>query len=226
MDIIGVFLFTHVLSPSLPRLNEFCTFVSVKSTMFTREDNYFLRNLIWMMAILLFSSCENNLNTVTLITSKDKTPLQVEDNASIFYNDSAKIKFHLISQRIENYGGQDPETVYPKGLSIDAYDDSAHVNGHLEANYAIQHQNTKLVEADNNVRVVNRKGEKLNTEQLFWDESHHKIYTNKYVTIQTAKQIIYGDGLVSNEDFTQYKITNIRGTIQLDSPGDNDNDKK
>ena len=173
-----------------------------------------------MVAVIWLSSCENNLNTVTLITSKDKTPIEVEINASIFYNDSAKTKFHLTAPRIEDYGGSDPYIVYPKGLSIDAYDDSAHVNGHLDANYAIDHQNSKLVEADNNVRVVNRKGEKLNTEQLFWDQNKHKIYSNKYVTIQTAKQIIYGDGLVSNEEFTQYKITNIRGTIQLDSPED------
>jgi len=195
--------------------------------MYRQKGKYFLRSLIIVITFFWLSSCENNLNTVTLITSKDKTPLQIEDNASIFYNDSAKIKFHLIAKRIEDYGGQDdPHLLFPNGIHMDFYDDSAHVNGQLDADYAIRHENTKLMEADKDVRVVNRKGEKLNTEQLFWDESHHKIYTNKYVTIQTARQIIYGDGLVSNEDFTKYKITNIRGTIQLDSPEDNDKDKK
>ena len=82
------------------------------------------------------------------------------------------------------------------------------------------------MEVDNNVSVLNRKGERLNTEQLFWDENKQKIYTNKFVRIKTAKQIIYGDGLISNTDFTQYKITNIRGTIELDTPDDNDKDKK
>jgi len=175
-----------------------------------------------MAVVLCMVSCENNLKTVSLITAKDKNLLYAEENASIFYNDSAKTKFHLTSPRIENYGGPDPYILYPKGVSIDGYDDSAHVNSHIDAGYAIQHQNSKLIEADNNVRVVNRKGEKLNTEQLFWDQNKRSIYTNKYVTIQTARQIIYGDGLVSNEDFTQYKITNIRGTIELDSPEDND----
>jgi len=207
--------------------HEFYTFVSVNLTMFRRKDKYFLRGVILTIILSWLSSCENNMNTVTLITSKDKTPQEVEENASIFYNDSAKTKFHLTAKRIEDYGGQeDPHVIFPKGIHIDFYDDSAHVNGQLDAEYAIRHDNIKMMEADNNVRIVNRKGEKLNTEQLFWDEAHHKIYTNKYVTIQTAKQIIYGDGLVSNEDFTQYKITNIRGTIQLDSPDDNDKDKK
>ena len=166
------------------------------------------------------------MNTVTLLTSNDKTPQQVEDNASIFYTDSAKTKFHLTAKRIENYGGQDPSVVFPKGIHIDFYDDSANVNGHLDADSAIRHENTKLMEADKNVSVLNRKGEKLNTEQLFWDANHHKIYTNKFVRIKTEKQIIFGDGLTSNEDFTQYKITNIRGTIQLDSPEEGEKDKK
>ena len=194
--------------------------------MLTQKGNYILRYLFILGIVLCMASCENNMNTVNLMTTQDKNLRDVEDNASIIYNDSAKTKFHLTAPRIENYEGPDPYRVYPKGLSIDAYDDSAHVNGHLEANYAIEHENSKLIEADNNVRILNRKGEKLNTEQLFWDENKHKIYTNKYVTIQTAKQIIYGDGLTSNEDFTQYKITNIRGTIELDNPVDNDKDKK
>lgn len=171
---------------------------------------------------MFLASCENNLKTVTLITSKDNTPLDIEDTASIVYTDSAKTKFHLTASRIENYGGQDPKLLFPKGIHVDFYDDSDNINGQIDANYAVRHENTKLMEADNNVRVINRKGEKLNTEQLFWDEAKRKIYTNRFVTIKTAKQIIYGDGLVSNEDFSQYKITNISGTIQLDTPDDKD----
>ena len=194
--------------------------------MLSRRRSFFGQGLFIPLALLWLTSCENNLNTVTLITSTDKTPLEVEDNASIVYNDSAKTKFHLIAPRIEDYGDPDAHVLFPKGIHIDFYDDSAHINGHLDADYAIRHEATKLMEADNNVSVLNKKGERLNTEQLFWDAGKHQIYTNKFVRIKTAKQIIYGDGLTSNEDFTQYKINNIRGTIQLDSPDDNDKDKK
>lgn len=194
--------------------------------MFTQKYRYFFRFFFFTGSVLWLTACENNPNTVILLTSQDKNLQDVEENASILYNDSAKTKFHLTAPRIEHYEGADPYLLFPKGVRIDFYDDSAHVNGHLDANYAKRNENTKLSEADNNVRVVNRKGEKLNTEQWFWDANKHKIYTNKYVTIQTAKQIIYGDGLISNEDFTQYKITNIRGTIQLDSPDDNAKEKK
>lgn len=71
------------------------------------------------------------------------------------------------------------------------------------------------MEADNNVVVVNKKHDTLRTEQLFWDEMQHKIYTSKAVNITTKTQILYGDGLVSNEDFSNYQITNIKGSVTI-----------
>jgi lipopolysaccharide assembly outer membrane protein LptD (OstA) len=69
--------------------------------------------------------------------------------------------------------------------------------------------------ARNNVEVINIKGEKLNSEELIWNNKNKKIYTEKFVTIQTKDEIIYGDGLEANEDLTNYKIKKIRGTIQV-----------
>ena len=172
---------------------------------------------IAIIALCLYS-CENKLDTVNLITAKDQTPLGSEQNASIVYTDSAKIKFKLNAPEIERYGGPDPYQVAPKGVTVDFYNDSMSINGYITANYAIRHEKTDIMEADNNVVMVNKKGDRLNTEQLFWNENTHRIYTNKYVEITTSSEIIYGDGLESNEDFTQYTITNIRGTIVLNTP--------
>jgi LPS export ABC transporter protein LptC len=67
-----------------------------------------------------------------------------------------------------------------------------------------------------NVEVVNVKGEKLNTELLVWDEEKKKITSNAFVKITTAKEIITGNGLEANQDFTKYEIKDIIATIRLD----------
>lgn len=170
-----------------------------------------------VIAMCLFS-CENNMDTVNLITAKDKTPLASEENATLIYTDSAKTKFILTAPLIQRYGGADPYQEAPNGINVNFYDDSDRINGHISANYAIRREKAGIMEADNNVVVVNKKGERLNTEQLFWNENKHRIYTNKYVQITTTSEIIYGDGLESNEDFTKYTITNIRGTVMLNTP--------
>jgi len=173
-----------------------------------------------LLAIISLSlySCENNLNTVNLITAKDETPLGSEDNAVFVYTDSARTKFRITAPLIERFGGDDQRQIAKKGINVEFYDDSNRINGHISANYGIRHEKTGLVEGDGNVVVVNKKGERLNTEQLFWSEAKHKIYTNKFVQIKTETEIIYGNGLESNEDFTDYKITEISGTILLNTP--------
>ena len=60
-----------------------------------------------------------------------------------------------------------------------------------------------------------KNGEKLETEKLVWDEANKTIYTDAFVKITTADQVIMGKGLKSNQDFTKYQINEITGTINL-----------
>jgi LPS export ABC transporter protein LptC len=175
--------------------------------------------IFFVLGSFCLFSCENNISTVNLFTAPDKTPEMVEENANIVYVDSSRTKMKLTAPLIERYAGTDPYDEFKKGFKIDFYDDSLRVTSHVSANYGIKHDSKtrQIMEADNDVVVVNKKGEKLNTEQLFWDETKHTIYTNKFVKIQTATQILYGDGLKSNEDFSDYQITNIKGSVSLNS---------
>ena len=63
--------------------------------------------------------------------------------------------------------------------------------------------------------VVNELGDTLYTEKLIWVEKEDRIYTDTYVRIVRRDEIIFGDGLESNQQFTRYKILNIKGTIAL-----------
>ena len=187
--------------------------------MYQKSISPFALKALTLVIALGFYSCENNIDTVNLITAKDNSLLQSEENATYTYTDSSKVKFKLTAPLLNNYGGKDdPHQDCPKGMNVNFYDDSMRVTSHISANYAIRHVKTNIFEADGNVVVVNKKGEKLTTEQLFWDGSKHSIYTQKFVTIKTATEILYGDGLVSNEDFTDYRITNIRGSVMLNNP--------
>ena len=69
--------------------------------------------------------------------------------------------------------------------------------------------------ARNNVVVINEKGEKLNTEELVWDEEKELIYSNAFVKITTKDEIIMGTGMTANQNFTNYVIKNISGIIRV-----------
>lgn len=73
------------------------------------------------------------------------------------------------------------------------------------------------MEARKNVSVINQKGERLNTEHLVWDERSEKLTSDEFVKITTKDEIIFGNGFEANQDFTKYKIFNIKGTISINN---------
>ena len=86
----------------------------------------------------------------------------------------------------------------------------------LKGDYGIRYEQSKRMEVKYGVEVVNVNGEKLNTEHLIWDEQKKKITSDAFVKITTAKEIIMGKGIESNQDFTQYEIKEITGSIKID----------
>lgn len=165
--------------------------------------------------IVLLSSCENDIATINLITSKTQLPAESGKDVEIIYSDSARIKMKLTSPHIDRYTGKDPYIEFPKGLMVEFYDRERKVTSRLNAKYAIRKESEKVMEAKQDVVVMNEKGETLNTEHLIWDEEKDRIYTEEFVKITTKDEILFGDGLESNQEFTKYKIKNIKGTINL-----------
>ena len=103
----------------------------------------------------------------------------------------------------------------PKGVEVYFYDSLNKVKSLLTANYAIDYENKKLMEAENNVVVVNEKGEKLNTEHLTWDQNKKIITSDKFVRITTKDEVLFGDGLDADEGFNKWVIKKPKGILNI-----------
>ncbi|MDP4266323.1 MAG: LPS export ABC transporter periplasmic protein LptC [Bacteroidota bacterium] len=163
----------------------------------------------------LFSSCENDIKVVNKITSKDPSPVQTTTNMEAIYSDSAKVKFRLTSPLVRKHMGENPYLEFPKGIKVWFYDPNLNVTSSISANWALSHDKERYVEAKNDVVVINAKGEKLNTEHLFWDEKKEKITSDVFVKITTAREILIGDGLESDQTFTKYVIKKPKGSFSV-----------
>lgn len=173
-------------------------------------------SICFAFAILAgFPSCKNDPGEVNAVTRKDSFPLLTTQNVDLFYTDSAKLKIHLTAPLLEDYAGIIPKTIFPQGVHVEFYDDSGKVNSSLKSDYAERREKDEIMLAKRNVVVVNIKGEQLNTEKLIWDGKRRKIYTDAFVKITTADQVLMGNGLESDETFTEYEIKDITGTIML-----------
>jgi len=169
------------------------------------------------LAVAMLMSCKNDIEVISSLTNIDNLPSQTIVNLETIYTDSARIQLIVKSKLVETYNQEeDPYLEFPKGLEVFFYDKNEIVESQLSAKYAIYHKADQLWEAKDSVVVINANGEILNTEQLFWDENEKLIYTSKFVSITTTNEIIYGEGMEANENFTNWKIMKPRGTFYLE----------
>ena len=66
------------------------------------------------------------------------------------------------------------------------------------------------------MRVLNPDGDRLNTEKLIWNKKTKKIHTDEPVQITTAEEVIFGKGLIAEQDFSKYQIKDITGVINIE----------
>lgn len=155
------------------------------------------------------------MEKINFFASKKLIPIESTTNITLIFSDSGNVTARLISPYVERYEGDTSFVEFKKGLKLEFFNNNKEVESRLVAKYAVKYNRSGIMEAKNNVEVLNQKGEVLNCEHLVWNQAQHQIYSNTFVKIKTADEIIFGDGFESNEDFSKYKIKKIRGTINL-----------
>jgi LPS export ABC transporter protein LptC len=166
---------------------------------------------------LLAASCTDLSNEELRKRSRDTVQAkETAEQVEITYTDSGVLKARLNAPlMVAVKQTKEPYMEMTKGLKGTFYGNDGAVESYLSSEYAISYNESKKVILRRNVEVMNVKGERLNTEELHWDQKSGKIYTDKFVQITTADQIIMGDGMTANQTFTEWEINRYRGTINL-----------
>ncbi len=172
------------------------------------------------IAIMAFSaslsSCKNDVQTVLSLDVVDTLPQLTAREVEIYYSERAKVQIKLVSPYVVNKVEEEPLLYFPEGFTVFFYDSLMNLQSTISADYGISYEKKKSMEARHNVVVENlQKGEKLNTEELFWDRSKQIIYSNKFVKLTTGEQVITGDGLTSKEPFDELIILQPKGLLEI-----------
>lgn len=178
-----------------------------------RSITFFLVTL-WMTFMLF--SCKNDMETIRMLDVADTLPTMSADDIEILYSEKGQVQVRLISPKLVKHEGDDEFMEFPDGFKVFFYDSNMQIKSTISANYGISYEKKDLMEARHNVVVENLdKNERLNTEELYWDRSKRRIYTDKFVRITRNEEIITGDGLESDEGFQDIEIKNPKGIIEI-----------
>ncbi len=165
-----------------------------------------------------FVSCKNDIETINALNNETKLPDQSGFNIEITYTDSGKIQGKIYALEVNKYDrGEEPYVEFPKGMKVVFYDSLERPTSYIKANYAIYYAKKQLWEARNQVVAENQVNhDKLETEQMFWDQKEEKIYSEKFTRLTNADGISYGEGgFESRQDMSKWRLKGSSGTLNV-----------
>ena len=168
-----------------------------------------------MLVSLTFVSCDKKLDKIPNSEILSLPNVTVNDFRSV-YSDSGKIQLVLRSELMEEYQKKDePYMEFRKGILVTYFEGNKDSIGFVASKYARYNEKTKLWELRDSVVVVNETNDKLETEQLFWDQEKDRIFTETTVKITNEDQSVIGSGFESDSKLTTRVIKNVTATIYL-----------
>ena len=169
--------------------------------------------LIVLPLIATLFSCANDMDVVNKFIDAETEPDLTGENVAVLYTDSARLKMKLVTPLIKQFNSaKERRNEFPEGIHVWLYKVTGELEAEITANRARHDIETDLIEANSNVVVTKADGQKLETEQLFFDQKKGEIYSNKYTKM--TKDGSYegsGESFWAKQDFSIYKFFNKSG---------------
>jgi LPS export ABC transporter protein LptC len=163
-----------------------------------------------MLILALMSACTSDIEKVQELGDAQAVPSLKIVNVNGKHTEKGQMRELYAAPLLLQYNfAAEKHTDFPEGIELYRYTDSMTLEASILANSAVYHEYKDLWEATGKVRIRNSKGEYLETEKLYWDTKEHRIYTDVWVRITTPDAIINGEGLTSNESFTDWEVLKI-----------------
>lgn len=174
----------------------------------------------------LLSSCESK-PTATLY---DYETLMTEssENRTITMMENGKRSYSFTSPLMEGYSlASNPYQEFRRGIKMTTFTDTLSlVDATITANYAIYYERQKLWEAKGNVVIIKNNREEgdtavkglteIYTQQLFWNATTKKIYSNVDTKVLQADGWHFGVGFDADDDLKNIHFRKYSSEMEFD----------
>ena len=167
-------------------------------------------NILLLMAIV---SCESNFKEVQKINFSEFVPSGEADDFNLKYTDSGRITSILISPKMLDYAAVEyPFTQFPKGIDLTMYDKNGKKT-FVKSNYAISFKGTQVIDLQGNVIITNEDGQKMVTQQLYFDQKAEWFYTDQAYSFTSPTGSLNGQGVDFSKDFKIMNTQRLSGNV-------------
>ncbi len=174
---------------------------------------------LWAAAVFVFfpSCSQKERNAAAAVKESDSLPDMRTLGVTTLISDSGMIRYKILTDEWLIYSHRNPPFwAFEKGIYLEKFDSLFHVDASIKADTAYYYEPKKLWELRGNVHVQSQRGDKFDTQLLFWDQNREKIYSDRFIRIEQTDKVLTGYGFESNQQMTEYIIFNNTGEFDVE----------
>lgn len=171
--------------------------------------------------VVFTNSCEETIeHTAPAINDRDSVSMMTTYGVNTLISDSGVIKYRIVSEKWDVNTIKNPSRwTFDKGLFLEQFDEKFHIQAYIQADTAYYFDQKKLWELRGRVRVKTNDGIRFSSEELFWDQNRHELYSHRFSRIVSPEREIQGTYFRSDEHFSHYTVSNSKGSFVRGTDG-------
>lgn len=198
---------------------------------FEIQDSLCMRNssthFLYVSLLLFFAvSCNRQQeHTAPAIYDRDSVAMMTSYGVNTLISDSGVIKYRVVAEQWEVNDKVNPSrSIFEKGVFLTQFDDNFHIQAYIQCDTAYNYDKLKLWKLRGRVRILTKDGLRYYSEELYWDERRHELYSNVYSRLVTPERDLEGSYFRSDERMTKYYVANSKGSFEKDDFEKDDDD--
>lgn len=166
-------------------------------------------------------SCQEAVeHTAPAVRDRDSVAVMTSYGVNTLISDSGVIKYRIVAERWEVNQNRHPSRwIFDKGLFLEQFDEQFHIQAYIQCDTAYYYDQQRLWELRSRVRILTKDGLRFSSEQLFWDELKHELYSYVFSRLITPERTLQGTYFRSDEKMTHYYVSNSKGSFQSEDFG-------
>ena len=160
----------------------------------------------------MVSCSEEREHTAPAIHDRDSVPVMTTYGVNTLISDSGVIKYRIVTERWEiNENRRPSRWTFNKGILLTQFDLKKHVVGYIQCDSAVYFDKDRRWELRGRVRILTAQGLNFYSNELYWDERNHEMWSYSYSHLKTPDKELQGNWFRSDEQMTNYEIRQTKG---------------
>jgi len=160
---------------------------------------------------------DDGTNVVSHPTNPEVVPTMTTTDVQTVISDSGHTRYRIAAKLWNMYEeAAAPHWTFPQGVTCEELDNNYKTVTTIRCDSAYFDELKNLWTLTGNVRMTNVSNDLVLTDELIWDQSAHRMYSDAFIHIEKQGRVIEGYGYESNERLTTYELRQVEAIFPID----------